>query len=140
MPKTWFSDRDVSVLEVKHFNYAIDGHAPINTARIDNPEIIQKIIHQIEQLPADGPEFRSFMPKELLELNFVAKESKQVVSIYDGHFKTPSTGFNTSSEAKESEALIYNEILSLFEAKENKALFQIKGPKSLTLRFVLGRG
>lgn len=126
MTAPWFSRHDFTTIEVNVIDYTNTPFIRTKTIRIDDPLAVKNLVQRIEQLTANGLEKISFKPKEVIELVFGSGKDGQVVQIYDGHFKTPSTGFNTSAEDKKKEDVIYKNILSLFNPKLNESLFIIK--------------
>lgn len=86
-----------------------------------------RLAKRIETIPAHGLEMRTFIPGERVELSFISAQNRDVITIYDGHFKTPSTGFNTTKEAESFERAIYKDIVLISAPELGQHLLKIKG-------------
>ncbi len=113
MSKSWIPADNCTSIEIKQYDYSASPHAEVGGVRIDDQAVVNNFANRIANLPPEGNMFKSLLSKEKIEMIFTCAATKQTIEIYDGRFKTPSTGFNSSVEAKEQEAEIYQDILSL---------------------------
>jgi hypothetical protein len=114
-PLVWFTDHDCKVLHLKNYRHERD-RKPAVDKKIEDPDIINKLIHDIEQIPTNGDLMIKFGPDvSHLTLVFQCGGGAQIIHFYDERLKTPSTGFNTGGDALEKEKHLWNYIRSLLK-------------------------
>ena len=95
--------------------------------RIADKDAITRLIKRIEAISPDGDMMKSLVVDERLQLEFDCENGTTVINIYDGRFKTPSTGFNSSRKDKEIEAQIYDDLKSLFSPAVGEPILLVQG-------------
>ena len=129
MNNTWLQHKNATRLDI--YIHQIYQHKMDPDLVIEDTKAIKSLMDRIEQLPADGDIMKSFSPDaEEIDLCFYYEGKCQQIEIYQGKFKTPSTGFN--SNANESEKKLYNDIVALLFPSINKQLLKIE---ELELKF-----
>jgi hypothetical protein len=104
----WFTHKGCTSLEIEKYKSISDPQI-IASATITDMAKINSLMERIEKLPVDGDVMISFSENAAnTNLIFKCDKGDQVIEIYDGGFKTPSTGFNTDSDVEEKELI--NEI------------------------------
>lgn len=92
-----------------------------------DPASIAAIARRIAELPVDGDMMKSFAFATLTKLSFESSSSSTpaVVELYDGRFKTPSTGFN--APRPEAEQKIAEDIAQLLNPELGKRTLKMVG-------------
>lgn len=103
MPNSkWFKSKKCSSLELKKHR-SISKHEVVGSVRIVDPDSIKEIMSRIEAMGDDGAEMISFGPDAShTDLVFTCDSGTQTIDIFEGGFKTPSTGFNSASQHQSS--------------------------------------
>lgn len=108
----WFNKSQYFKLEIKRKIIS----APDSTARcvvISDQEKINSLVKKITTIPSNGTMMISWSEHtEEISLTFFAQDGNETVQIYNGRFKTPTTGFN--DKASELEKDVYRELKSYF--------------------------
>ncbi|WP_097460627.1 hypothetical protein [Mangrovitalea sediminis] len=130
MTKPWFNTTGCTRLEIKKYQ-SISVQDVVGSVTIDDADAIKSIMQRIEQIPADGSRMVSWGPDvESIDLFFHGdNQPTQKIEVYQGHFKTPSTGFNAGGEV---ESALYADIEALLFPALKKRVLKIK---NLELRF-----
>lgn len=99
---SWFTGANCSELTITKYK-SESKHDVVATVSIKEKSVIGIIMDRIKALPVDGDKMKSWGPKtKYTSLYFRCDDDKpNTVSIYDGHFQTPSTGFNVGNDAVE---------------------------------------
>lgn len=124
MTRPWFNTTECTTLEIKKFQ-SISNHQIVRAITIDDVDAIRNLMQRIEQIPTEGEKMVSWGPDvEHIDLCFHADNHPiQTVAIYQGRFKTPSTGFNPRGEVETS---LYADIDALLFPAPEKRLLKIK--------------
>lgn len=110
---SWFAAKKCTSVQINKYKSAANSKI-IKSLKLTEPSVIMRIMNRIEQIPVDGDMMISFGDDaEKIELNFNCTDKTQTIEIYNGKFKTPSTGFN--SDNNEIESQLYTDILSLLK-------------------------
>ncbi len=111
MENRWFINKNCTLLEIKKFK-SISNHKIHKSVKINDEKVIQDLIARIQKINPNGDEMQSFADNaEYIELLFHSENQPQIIQIYQGKFKTPSTGFNTGKNKVEIN--LYNDITTL---------------------------
>lgn len=114
MENRWFINKNCTSVEIIKFK-SISNHQIYKSVKINNKKVIQHLIAKIEKINPTGDEMQSFADiAEHVELHFYFENQPQIIQIYQGKFKTPSTGFNTGNN--EVEMNVYNHINALLSS------------------------
>lgn len=114
MENRWFINKNCISLEIKKFK-SVSNHQIHKFGEINDEKVIQDLIARIEKINPNGDEMLSFAENtEYIELLFHFENQPQIIQIYQGKFKTPSTGFNTAKN--EVEINLYNDITALLSS------------------------
>jgi hypothetical protein len=99
----WFNGKNCAGLEIRKYK-SISDHQLVKSVKLSDRDAIQNMIARIEKIPADGQMMKSFGDDaEFTEMAFACDAGKnQTIEIYNGRFKTPSTGFNTGKSELEA--------------------------------------
>ena len=124
MARPWFDIMDCTILEIKKYQ-SISVHHVVRAVTIDDVDAIRKIMHRIESLPASGDMMISWgADAESIEMCFRRdNHPDQKIEIYQGRFKTPSTGFNSRNELESS---IFFDVEALLFPAIAKRMLKIK--------------
>jgi len=110
MEKSWFKTAPFTSLEIHEFQ-SISARRLIRSNSFNDPVLIETLVKRIEQIPIDGDMMISFGPDaEYMTLTFTNDIQEEVVELIQRRFKTPSTGFNSSSPLEKE---LYEEIQRL---------------------------
>lgn len=124
MSNVWFNNTNCSVLKINRLQ-SISERKIIQTITIDDPDAINHFINRISRIPANGDMMKSFGPNaEEIDLIFHCGNEKQVISIFEHQFQTPSTGFNAEKNTVEED--LYRDIDALLFPEFNKRIPKIK--------------
>ncbi len=121
----WFTSANCSELTIIKYK-SESKHDVVATASTKEKSAIGEIMDRIKALPADGDKMKSWGPKtKYTSLEFRCDDGKpNTIGIYDGHFQTPSTGFNVGNDAVELE--LAQDIEAMVVPELNKKLPKIK--------------
>jgi hypothetical protein len=120
----WFTVKNCEKLEILKYQSLADQKAA-KAVTLNDPRFIEEFMGQIENIPTKGEEMISFSDRaEKIELQFYCGAQKNVIELYGGKFKTPSTGFN--SDKNEHESRLYRDINALLEPGYNKIIPKVK--------------
>lgn len=113
---SWFSSTNCNELVITKYK-SVSKHELIATISIKELSTINEIISRISSLPANGEKMKSWGPNtSFTTISFKCeKDQLQTIEIYNGQFKTPSTGFNSDSQVQEQ--LLASDIDSLVSPK-----------------------
>lgn len=110
----WFNFNNYTSVEIVKYK-SISNHKIENAVSINDINSIQKLKERIEKLPENGDEMKSFGSEaEQIDLVFYKEKKSQEIQIFNGRFKTPSTGFNSGKN--EIETALYNDIVALLSS------------------------
>lgn len=88
------------------------GNKIEKSVKITDYSLILKILEEIEKIPPDGDMMISFSSKvKRVDLIFSHGSENRVVQLYGKMFKTPSTGF--SSTSSDIESRLYSMLMEL---------------------------
>ena len=94
---SWFTNTNCSELRITKYK-SISTPEIIATVSIQDQVAIGKIIEGIKSLPMEGDEMKKLGPDaKRTSLSFICEKSEQIIEIYNGKFKTPSTAFLSPS-------------------------------------------
>lgn len=105
--RTWFTNTNCTELTIIKYK-SKSNHDVLGSISTKEKSVIKEIIDRISALPVDGDEMKSWGPKtKYTVLSFACdNNTSESIEIYNGQFKTPSTGFNAEvSKAEENLAL-----------------------------------
>jgi len=122
----WFPGSDCGTLTISLYKSG-RGDDPVRSTRIADGNAIARLIKRIETISPAGDMMKSLLIDERLHLEFDFGNGKTVIEIYDGRFKTPSTGFNSNRKDKETEAQVYRDLKSLFAPAPGERTLLIQG-------------
>jgi len=122
----WFPGSDCGTLTISRHKSG-QGDDPVRSKRIADGNAIARLMKRIESISPDGDMMKSLLIDEKLRLEFDIGNGKTVIEIYDGRFKTPSTGFNSNRKDKEIEALVYRDLKSLFAPAPGERMLLVQG-------------
>lgn len=116
---SWFTSANCSELTITKYK-SESKHDVVATVSTKEKSVIGIIMDRIKALPVDGDKMKSWGPKtKYTSLYFRCDDDKpNYINIYDGHFQTPSTGFNVGHDAvelvlaKDIEAMVVPELNS----------------------------
>ncbi len=120
--KKWFVQKNCTHLEIKQYK-SLSDHNVIHSVKIEDRAFIESFMARIELLDSNGLEMIKMGPTaEHSELLFYCEGSSgpQVIEIFNGRFKTPSTGFNSTKN--ENESPIIQDIEALLMPELNKKI------------------
>lgn len=123
---TWFPSPNCGILTISRFKSG-QGEGPVQSMRIDDKDAIAQLKRRIESISPHGDMMKSLVVDERLHLEFDCENGKAVIDIYDGRFKTPSTGFNSSRNDRETEAQVYRDLQSLFHPAVGERMLLVQG-------------
>jgi hypothetical protein len=109
--RPWFTKKHFSSLEIIKFSCNKIGSEK-KSITIDDAKLIAYFVTSIEQIPSNGKEMISFSEEaERIELLFWNNNESEKIYVFEGRFKTPSTGFNMGEVGIETE--LYKKIKTL---------------------------
>jgi hypothetical protein len=125
MTQDWFKEKNCTALEIKKYAALADSKI-IAAVKVEDSEVVKKIMTRIERIPLEGDEMISFgREAEFIELFFSCGAAPtQSIKIISKMFKTPSGGFN--SEKNAIEAGIYTDIEALLFPDMNKKILKVR--------------
>jgi hypothetical protein len=120
----WFTNKNCQKLEIIKYQ-SLAEQKVVKSVSLQDAKFIEAFMARIEKIPANGDEMISFAGSaQSMELTFYCGQQKQLVEIYQGKFKTPSTGFNSSKN--EHETSLFRDIDALLEPNYEKNLPKVK--------------
>ena len=118
----WFDKAPCSELKIERFEAGRETST--HAIRVSDPTGIKNLISEIEKIPADGDEMKSHRPKETLNLEFQCSNGVKKIEVFDGAFKTPTTGFNSNSKARKLEKQLYSELMATLKPALKGKIFK----------------
>lgn len=106
--RNWFDSTEFTDLEITRTKAGSTN--PTHLIKINDPVVIKSIVESIKLISPNGDMMKSLLIDETIILSFHLKEKITSIYIYDGRFKTPTTGFNSSAKDKELENKLYTQI------------------------------
>jgi len=134
--KSWFSVAKCEKLIINRYKAGM-GEKPTHVIEIGDANAIERLKRRIQSISADGEVMRSSIVDEEIQLSFECGDQKSVVEIYDGQFKTPTTGFNSGKEDLALEKQIYNDLKSLIEPKVGQRFLVVENLQISFPEFIL---
>lgn len=124
MTRPWFETTDYTTLDIKKYQ-SISERQVLRDVRINDVDAVNHILQRIELIPSEGDMMVSWGPGvESIDLFFHGdNQPTRKVEIYQGRFKTPSTGFNPRNEVESS---LYADIDALLFPALTKRVLKIK--------------
>lgn len=91
---SWFTNTNCTELTITKYK-SESNHDVVASVSTKEKSAIKEIIERIKALPVDGDKMKSWGPKtKYTALYFTCEgNTSQSIEIYDGKFKTPSTGY-----------------------------------------------
>ena len=89
--KSWFNVAKCEKLVINRYKAGM-GKKPTHVIEIGDANAIERLKRRIQSISADGEVMRSSIVDEEIQLSFECGDQKSVIEIYDGKFKTPTTG------------------------------------------------
>lgn len=124
MKKTWSLNRKCTSLEIIKYN-SISDHKIKKSVKIEDNKFINRLMDDIEQIPADGDMMKSFGSEaEQIDLIFSGNNQVQILQLYEKKIKTPSTGFNSTKSGLEKK--LSDDVETLLFPDFNKNIPKIK--------------
>jgi len=124
MKKTWSLNRKCTSLEIIKYN-SISDHKIKKSVKIEDNKFINRLMDDIEQIPADGDMMKSFGSEaEQIDLIFSGNNQVQILQLYEKKIKTPSTGFNSTKSDLEKK--LSDDVETLLFPDFNKNIPKIK--------------
>ncbi len=123
--KSWFNNAKCDQLVVTRFK-TNSGKTPTHVLQISDAKAVGRLQKRIEAVSADGDKMVSFITDEELQLSFNCGTIKIGIEIYNGNFKTPSTGFNSSEKDLALEEQIYTDLKSLIEPQVGRRILAVE--------------
>ena len=123
---TWFPSSDCGTLTISRFKSG-QGDGPVQSMRIADRNAIARLMKRIESIAPDGDMMKSLLVDERLHLEFDCGNGTMVIDIYDGRFKTASTGFNSNRKDKEIEAQVYRDLKGLLHPAVGESVLLVQG-------------
>jgi hypothetical protein len=118
LDKPWFTQTHFSSLEIVKFDSNKKGSKK-KSVIIDDIKLIEYFVTSIKQIPSNGKLMISFSEEtERIELLFWNNNESEKIYVFEGRFKTPSTGFNMGEVEVETE--LYKKIKTLLRVKMSK--------------------
>ncbi|PKL08981.1 MAG: hypothetical protein CVV51_06155 [Spirochaetae bacterium HGW-Spirochaetae-7] len=122
----WFSNSKCNGLLVSRYRSG-QGPGPVQLINIIDKNAIARLMMRIESISPDGDMMKSLLIDEELRLAFECENGETVIKIYDGRFKTPTTGFNSNKKDKDLEAKVYQDIRNLFNPVVGERMLLVQG-------------
>jgi hypothetical protein len=124
MSGTWFTQKQCTLLEIKKSNSLKNNTKFTKEVSVKDPQFLSQLIKRIETLPSDGKMMAKIDGNsEYTKLIFYCTGGPREIEIIAGMIKTPSSGFNSSSE---TQTVILSDIDGLLDPKEGKILPKVK--------------
>lgn len=124
---SWFPSHEFARLEITQ-HPSLDAPKVSAHFETEDAAAIAQIKGRISALPAAGDKMKSFSKdavKTTLQFFTAGKKDVTQIEIYNGHFKTPSTGFN--SEYSDAEKNLNADLETLLRPALKKKLLKISG-------------
>lgn len=134
--KSWFSVPKCEKLIIHRYK-TDKGKKPTHVIEIGDAKAIERLQKRIQAISAMGDIMRSSLVDEEIHLNFECGNQKTSIEIYDGQFKTPSTGFNSGKEDLALEKQIYSDLMSLIAPKVGQRFLAVENLPILFPEFTL---
>ena len=129
--RSWFTSTECQRLSISRFK-SDNGQTPTHRLQIRDVKAIHRLMKRINEINPDGDMMKSLLVDEELQLNFECGTAKAQVQIYDGRFKTPSTGFDSSDNDRRLERKIYTDLKTLLNPTIGERILSVE---NLEIRF-----
>ncbi|MDD5084264.1 MAG: hypothetical protein PHT88_05060 [Candidatus Moranbacteria bacterium] len=120
----WFPKDTYTSIEIKQYK-SIANPRIMQSALITEPDMIERVMARIKEIPTDGEMKVVFDSKaEKMDMRFDTGTISHLIEVFDRRFKTPAGGFHTGRNAVES--TLYADLDTLIHPARKKKFAKLR--------------